>query len=135
MVAFITEDGQRMLEELDFDDVRAAVEHGRRRLEEDPYSAKDGVLAYKGRLTWEDEKLDAIILELRAYGSPGGKATMAVPYTPVSSGQFRVHRPKLVEWERSEDFDPDAVIAAFFQGGVEGHEEGAKVWATATTDR
>ena len=130
MVAFTTEDGQRQLERLVFDDAGAAVEHGRQRLEDDPFNANDGVLAYDGRVAVQGGKLDAIILEMRCYGFPWAKATIAVPYTPRSSGRFRVHRPKLVEWERCEDFDPDAAFEAFFQG-VSAHEEGAKVWDVA----
>jgi hypothetical protein len=130
MVAFTTEDGQRRLERLAFDDAGAAVEHGRRRLEDDPFTANDGVLAYDGRITVEGGKLDAIILEIRSYAFPWAKATIAVPYTPRSSGRFRVHRPKLVEWERCEDFDLNAAFEAFFRG-VDAHEHGAKVWAAA----
>jgi hypothetical protein len=130
MVAFATEDGQRKLERLVFDDAGAAVEHGRRRLEDDPLTANDGVLAYDGRITTEDGKRDAIVLELRSYAFPRARATIAVPYTPRSSGRFRVHRPELLEWERCDDFDPDAAFVAFFRG-VDAHEQGAKVWAAA----
>jgi hypothetical protein len=130
MVAFTTEDGQRKLERLVFDDAGAAVEHGRKRLEDDPLSANDGVLAYDGRITVEGGKLDAIILEMRSYGFPRAKAAIAVPYTPASSGRFRVHRPKLVEWQECDDFDMDAAFEAFFRG-VDSHEQGAKVWNTA----
>jgi hypothetical protein len=130
MVAFTTEDGQRKLERLVFDDAGAAVEHGRQRLEDDPFSANDGVLAYDGRITVEGGKLDAILLEMRSYGFPWAKATIAVPYTPASSGRIRVHKPKLVEWERCEDFDLDAAFGAFFEG-VAAHEQGSKVWDVA----
>ena len=128
MVAFTAEDGQRKLERLVFDDAGAAVERGRQRLKDDPFTANDGVLAYDGRITIEGGKLDAILLEMRSYAFPWAKATIAVPYTPASSGRFRVHKPKLVEWERCEDFDPGAAFEAFFQG-VEAHGQGAKVWA------
>ena len=130
MVAFTTEDGQRKLERLAFDDAGAAVEYGRKRLEDDPFSANDGVLAYDGRVTVEGGKLDAIIVEMRSYAFPWAKAAIAVPYTPVSSGRFRVHKPKLVEWHECDDFDMDAAFEAFF-GGVDSHEEGAKVWNAA----
>ena len=130
MVAFATEDGQRKLERLVFDDAGAAVEDGRKRLEDDPFTANDGVLAYDGRVTVEGGKLDAIILEMRSYAFPWAKATLAVPYTPVSTGQFRVHKPKLIEWHRCEDFDMSAAIEAFFCG-VNSHEKGAAVWNTA----
>src|SRR6516164_5654991 len=77
MVAFTTEDGERTLERLVFDDAGDAIEHGRRRLEEDPLDANDGVLAYDGRITARGGKLDAIILEMRSYGFPSAKATIA----------------------------------------------------------
>jgi hypothetical protein len=130
MVAFTIEDGQRTLERLVFDDAGAAVEHGRKRLEDDPFSANDGVLAYDGRITTEGGKLDAIILEMRSYGFPWARATISVPHTPASSGTFRVHRPKLVEWHECDDFDMDAAFEAFFRG-VDSHEQGAKVWNAA----
>jgi hypothetical protein len=108
MLAFTTEDGQRQLERLAGEDMRAAVEHGRQRLEDDPLNADDGVLAYDGRITVAGGKLDAVLLEMRSYMFPWAKAVISVPYTSRSSGRFRVHKPKLVEWERCEDFDLDA---------------------------
>lgn len=130
MAAFTTEDGRRKLERLVFDRTADALDHGRRRLDADPFDANDGVLAYDGRIGTDAGKLDAIVLEMRSYGFPSARATVAVPYTPASTGRFRVHRPKLVEWHRCEDFDIDTAFAAFFRG-VDAHEEGAKVWAAA----
>ena len=130
MVAFTTEGGQRTLDRLVFDDPGAAVEHGRQRLEDDPLGADDGVLAYDGRITVENGKLDAIIVEMRSYGFPGSRATIAVPYTPASSGHFRVHKPKLIEWHECDDFDLNTAFEAFFEG-VAAHGEGAKVWDAA----
>jgi hypothetical protein len=130
MLAFTTEDGQRKLERPAGEDMRAAVERGRRRLEDDPLSANDGVLAYDGGITVAGGELDAILLEMRCYGFPWAKAAIAVPYTSRRSGRFQVHKPKLVEWERCEDFDLDAGFAAFFRG-VAAHEQGAKIWNAA----
>lgn len=130
MLAFTTEHGERKLERLVQDDVGAAVEHGRRQLDEDPLSANDGALAYDGYIGVDGQKVDAIIVEMRCYAFPGSKATIAVPYTPASSGRFRVHKPKLLQWEECEDFDMDAAFASFFDG-VESHEQGAKVWSSA----
>lgn len=127
MVAFTTGDGERKLERLMFDDAGDAVEHGRKRLEDDPFNADDGVLAFDGRITGDSGKLDAVILEMRSYAFPWAKAAIAVPYTPASSGQFRVHKPKLLEWHDCDDFDLDAAFEAFF-AGVDSHEEGSAVW-------
>jgi hypothetical protein len=92
--------------------------------------ADDAALLLDGRITVEGGKLDAIILEMRSYGFPWAKAALAVPYTPRSSGRFRVHKPKLLEWERCEDFDLAAALAAFCRA-VAAHEQGAKVWNAA----
>ena len=108
----------------------AAVEHGRKRLADDPFSANDGVLAYDGRITAEGYKLDAILLEMRSYGFPWAKAAIAVPYTPASCGRFRVHTPKLVEWHECDGFDVDAAFEAFFRG-IDSHKQGAKAWNAA----
>lgn len=133
MLAFTTEGGERKLERLVDGDAAAAVEHGRKRLEDDPLSADDGVLAYDGYVTVDGQKTDAIILELRCYAFPAAKAAIAVPYTPASSGRFRVHKPRLLLWEGCEDFDGDAAFASFFDG-VESHEHGAKAWTQAFSD-
>lgn len=133
MLAFVTRDGKRTLERLVDGDAAAAVEHGRKRLQDDPLHANDGALAYDGYIDVDGNKVDAILLEMRCYGFPDAKATIAVPYTPVSSGRFRVHKPKLLQWEQCGDFDMDAAFASFFDG-VESHEQGAKVWAATFDD-
>jgi hypothetical protein len=131
MVAFHIDDGQRKIERLVFDDVGEAVEQGRKHLESDPFSASDGVLAYNGWIAIpEGKQLDAIILEARSYAFPSAKAAIAVAYTPQSTGNFRVHKPKLILWDKCEDFDVDAAIDSFFNG-IASHEQGAKIWNDA----
>jgi len=129
MLGFAMADGQRQLERLITDDVASAVQQGWQRLADERLSANDGVLACDGRIRVVDGKLDAILLEMRSYAFPWAKATIAVPYSPRSSGRFRVHRPKLVEWHECEDFDLDAALEAFFRG-VAAHQHGARVWNT-----
>ena len=130
VLAFTTEDGERHMMRLIGYEGQAAVEFGRQRLDDNPMDANDGVLLLDGRITVEGGKLDAIITEMRSYGFPEARATIAVPYTPSSSGRFLVHRPKLVEWHECDDFDMDAAFEAFFRG-VDEHEQGAKVWNEA----
>lgn len=130
LLAFTTEDGKRQMERFVGYEREAAVELGRRRLEDNPVDANDGVLLFDGRVTIQGGKQDAIIIEMRSYGFPWAKAMIAVPYTARSSGRFGVHKPKLLEWERCEDFDINAAFEAFFRG-VDGHEQGAKVWNKA----
>ncbi|AOI79042.1 MULTISPECIES: hypothetical protein [unclassified Burkholderia] len=131
IAAFQTDDGQRKIERLVFDDAAEAVAQGRKRLDCDPSNASDGVLAYDGRLATPDgKKLDAIVLEARSYAFPSARAAIAVAYTPKSTGDFRVHKPKLVLWDKCDDFDMRAAIESFFKG-VASHERGAKVWNDA----
>jgi len=129
---YTTEAGGRQMERHVGDELRDIVERGRARLDENAVDANDGVFLYDGRITVGGEKLDAILVEIRAYFSPRSKATLAVPYTPKGdrSARFLVHRPKLVQWEACEDFDTKVVLEAFFRG-VDAHEQGSAVWNAA----
>ena len=127
MLAYSDSDGQKNMERFVNDDLQAAVATGKQRLADNDMDANDAALLYDGRITIEDNKIDAIIVEMRSYFSPDSLAVLAVPYTPKDSGDFRVHKPKLIAWENCEDFDMNAAFEAFFKG-VAGHEDGAKVW-------
>ncbi len=127
MLAYTDQDDKRILNRLLEADLAAAVEQGKQQLASNPMDANDAVLLYDGRITLGAKKLDAIIVEMRAYFSPQSEAALAIPYTPKSSGAFRVHRPKLIAWTNCEDFDRDRALQAFFDG-VSSHEKGSKVW-------
>jgi len=129
ILGFTTEDGKRSMHRLVGDNQRM-VEEGRKQLAENPMNADDAVLLYDGFLTLGGEKIDAIFVEIRAYFMPGARMTLGVPYTPLSSGKFRVHKPKLLEWVDCDDIPQDAAFAAFF-AGVDAHEQGAAVWNAA----
>lgn len=130
LLAYTTADGRQHMQRLIGHEVQAAVELGRQRLADNPMDANDAALLFDGRISGEGGKLDAIIIELRCYGFPWAAATIAIPYTPRGSGQFRVHRPKLLRWHDCDDFDIGTAFAAFFRG-VAAHEEGARVWDAA----
>lgn len=128
MLAYTTEHEERKMERLVInDDLAASVAFGKEKLLSNKMDANDAVLLYDGRIPIGKEKVDAIIIEMRAYFSPGSEAVMAVPYTPKASGKFRVHKPKLLAWKNCEDFDMNAALESFFEG-VDGHVKGAKVW-------
>jgi hypothetical protein len=128
MLAYMTAEDERQMERLIInDDLEESVAYGKSKLESNEMDANDAALIYDGRITTRDGKLDAIIIEMRAYFSPDSAATMAVPYTPKSSGRFLVHKPKLLEWTNCDDFDMNAALEAFF-AGVAAHEKGAKIW-------
>jgi hypothetical protein len=127
MLGYTTESDERTLERFAGEDLAVAVQNAKARLAGNPMDANDAALLYDGRITIGEEKLDAILVELRAYFSPQSEAVLAVPYTPPSSGAFRVHRPKLLVWRACEDFDRGSALAAFFEG-VDSHERGAQLW-------
>jgi len=135
MLAYITEEAEHKMERLVGEDAAASVAWGQQKLERNDMDADDACLLYDGRIPIGQEKCDAIIIEMRAYFSPHSEVIIAVPYTPATPGKFplrkpqpfRVHKPKLIAWENCEDFDVNAVFQAFFEG-VDGHEQGAKVW-------
>lgn len=128
ILAYTTADDERKMERLVInDDLEASVAYGKAKLESNEMEANDAVLLYDGRVVIGKDKLDAIIIEMRAYFSPESEAIMAVPYTPKSSGKFRVHKPKLLGWKNCDDFDMTTALHSFFEG-VAGHEQGAKTW-------
>jgi hypothetical protein len=112
------------------DDLPRVVAHGREQLATNPMDANDAALLYDARITIGEFKLDAILIEIRAFFSPNSAATLAVPYTPKGATAFRAHKPKLMEWTECDDFDQEAAFSAFFQG-VDSHEEGKKIWDAA----
>lgn len=131
MLAFTDEEDQRRMERLLIDDdLQKSVSFGRNRLASNDMDANDAALLYDGFVTVGDEKLDAIVIEVRAYFSPGSEVTVAVPYTPRGDDRFRVHRPKILQWQQCDDFDIQTAFEAFFEG-VHSHEMGAPIWSDA----
>jgi hypothetical protein len=131
MLACTTADGKRnMLRLVSNGQESAVVEQGKDMLRLNPMDATDAVLLFDGRIRLGEEKIDAVIIEIRAYFSPDSEAVLAVPYTPKASGKFRVHKPKLLTWNNCDDFDMQAAVQSFFQG-VDEHEKGARIWNDA----
>ena len=128
MFAYTTAGGERKMERLLVDgELQAGVALGKAKLESNEVDANDAVLLYDGRIRLADEKIDAILIEIRAYFSPGSQAMLAVPYTPRGSGRFRVHKPKLLRWHDCDDFDVNDALLVFFEGVAE-HAQGAALW-------
>jgi hypothetical protein len=128
MLAYTTANDQRKLERLVVgDDLEASVALGKRKLQSNEMDANDAVLLYDGRIPVGTDKVDAIIIERRAYFSPDSEAIIAVPYTPKAAGQFRVHKPTLLAWMNCDNFDMNAAFQLFFEG-VDAHEKGSKIW-------
>jgi len=131
MLAYTNENGEREMKRIvSEEDAEKAVANGKQMLDTNPHDANDAVLLYDARIPLNGEKFDAIITEIRCYFSPLSRAVMAIPYKPATSGDFRVYKPKLLQWEGCEDFNLDAVVKSFFEG-VDSHEKGAAVWNLA----
>ena len=130
MLAYTNENDERQMNRLAHEDLASAVEIGKAQLEKNEMDANDAVLLYDGRIQLEEGKVDSIVIELRSYFSPSSKAIIAVPYSPVDSGAFKVHRPKVLQWDDCEDFDFNQAMESFF-AGVSSHEQGAKIWNDA----
>jgi hypothetical protein len=127
MFAYEGESGKGF-QRLVYEDFHDAVLLGRKKLESNELDANDAALLFDGRISIEDKKLDAVIIEIRTYFSFWSQATVAIPYTRIATGQFKVHSPELLLWNQCEDFDPDMCLQFFFDG-VEEHEEGQAVWS------
>ncbi len=129
--SYTNEEDERKMERLIIgDDLERSVNLGKEMLESNKHDANDAVLLYDGRIPINGEKFDAIIAEIRCYFSPSSKAVMAMPYKPAASGDFRVYKPKLLQWEGCDDFNLDAAVQSFFKG-VDAHEKGSAVWNKA----
>ena len=128
MLAYTRESDDRTMERFVGEDLAQGVAEGKRKLKSNEMDADDAALVYDGLITIRREKVDAIIVEMRAYFSPESEAVIAVPYTPGSAEVFRVHRPKLLVWKYGDDFDTEDVISSFFEGVAE-HEAGSRIWS------
>lgn len=128
ILAYTTASDERKMERLIInDDLETSVDFGKQKLESKEMDANDAVLLYDALIPLDEEKVDAIIIDVRAYFSPNSKALLAVPYTPQTSGKFLVHKPKLLQWENCEDFNLSTALENFFEGVAE-HEQGAEIW-------
>ena len=127
LLAFRSADDERTIHRLAMDDLAVAVEFGKEKLAGNEHGAAQAVLVYDGFVPIEGERRDAIILELRDYATADARTTIAVPYHPISSGSFRVGKPRLLVWEHCQAFPLDEAIDSFLQG-VAGHEKGSALW-------
>jgi hypothetical protein len=88
ILAYTTGSDERRMERLVSNDLAASVDFGKRKLDSNEMGANDAVLLYDGRIPIGGQKIDAIIIEMRAYFSPGSEALIAVPYTPGPQASF-----------------------------------------------
>ena len=118
----------RSMERLALDLLEDAVSAGHQRLAENPHKAECAVLIYDGRIPWDGEKLDALIVEFREFAVPANAMVLAIPYTPLSRDhEFVVHRPAVLQLPDHLESQAPEIFEAFF-AGVTQHDKGAAVW-------
>jgi hypothetical protein len=123
-----TSDGKRQMHRFMADRIEEGVREGQERLATNSDGASRATLIYDGFITLPSGKVDALLVDIRDYGSPSRSLLMAVPYRPASSPQgFAVHRPKFLSFAGTEP-DYEAIGSAFFQG-VDSHDKAAPVWS------
>jgi hypothetical protein len=119
--------GDRLLDRLENEKYEAAVAEGRAILESNPNEAERMVLLFDGFTTLDSRRMDALFVEAIQYLPFPQTFTIVIPYRHARSPEgFAVHRPKLLAWNAPGDF---ALVAQFFQDGIDLHEEAAAVWS------
>ena len=98
----------------------------REHLEANPDGFDRAVMVVDGYVTLGGNKSDALIIEVVEY-EPRRSIKIIVPYRSASTPDgFAVHRPKFLAAEG--DSSELAQLGDAYFGGVDAHEEGAKVW-------
>jgi hypothetical protein len=130
MLAYATSSGERKMEYLIGADLGNAIAKGQKKLSANQMEADDAAILYDGHITIDENKTDALLIEIRNYISPSSEAIIAVPYSPKSGvfGKVHVHEPKLIVWKNCELFDKEAALKSFFDG-ISSHEKGAKIFS------
>ena len=93
----------------------------------------DAVLVKDGRITFENVKRDAVIIEAHHLTHPRISFTLAIPYERISGDPpLRIFKPKLVF---AENFQfAWTAFNDFFLKGLESDVEGVKVWNACRRD-
>jgi hypothetical protein len=129
---FESPDNHRTLVEFDDKEFALRVETARKWLDENPDGAVHAVLIFDGFVLLPSGKTDALIIEVRKYGSAPESLSMLVPYRPLSAPEgFGVYRPRYLEysgWQEESLSEDSAVLDEAFWRGVASHDDGATAW-------
>jgi hypothetical protein len=113
---------------MDEEELARAVARGKEWLDGRLEDALYATLIYDGYLTLGDWRTDALFIEVRSFGGTLESLSMAVPYRDrEDKAGFAVYRPKFIDVSKAGPEDYEGWAEAFF-GGVDGHEQGSKVW-------
>ena len=93
----------------------------------------DAVLVKDGRITIDNQKSDAVIIEAHHLTRPRKSFTLAIPYERIAGDPpLKLRRPQLVSTENFR-FDATAFSNSFGKG-LESHTAGSKVWSACRRD-
>lgn len=128
---FVDKNDERHVSELKAETLVDSVKLGSQRLLENSEEAAYGAMVFVGTLPIGKGEYDALFLEIRDYSKPSAKVVISVPFSPKNKSKpFRVHKLKVVEWSNCDAFDKDSCLNAIFKG-IEGHEDGFKLWRSS----
>jgi hypothetical protein len=132
VAGFDPPEGRRTMVQFDNERRDSLIETAKTWLEENPDGAVRAVLILDGVVLLPSGKTDALIIEVRKYGSSPGSLSMAVPYRPLSApGGFGVYRPRYLEYSGSQGeslTDDSSALDEAFWRGVASHDDGAAAW-------
>lgn len=123
----VVKGGETSILRLVTDRLEESVQKGKQMLAENSVNAEHAALIYDGRITLDEGKVDAVVVEIYVEPPSAPDVVVALPYRPRSSDQFRVLSPQVVEWDPS--FDVKECMTAFF-AGIDSHEQGATIFHT-----
>lgn len=128
ILAFQRRTGEREFRRLEGEELQVEVARGQEWLSANPESVEIATLIYDGFVTLESGRIDALIAEIRSFGSGPSSLRIVIPYRHARKGGFAVHRPKFLDCDGIAD--PSPLGEAFFRG-IDRHEHGSAIWNTA----
>ena len=72
-------------------------------------------------------RFDALVVGAVSLDKPDSRFQMAIPYKWNSKNDFKIYKPKIVEWNNCESLDRNAAIQEFWNG-VDSHKYGSNIW-------
>ena len=119
--------GEQQFRRLEGEALQVEVARGQDWLTTNPESVEIATLIYDGFVTLESGKTDALIAEIRDFGSEPASLRIVIPYRHARDG-FAVHRPKFLDYDGDADW---SLLGEAFFRGVDKHEHGSVIWNKA----
>lgn len=128
ILAFQGRTGEQEFRRLEGEELQVEVARGQDWLSANPESVEIATLIYDGFVTLESGKTDALIAEIRSFGSEPASLKIVIPYRHAREGGFAVHRPKFLDYDGNAHW---SLLGEAFFRGVDQHEHGSAIWNRA----